>query len=41
MPRLQLGRYVRYRRAAVLAWLDAHEMPPSRPRASSTPKEAS
>jgi excisionase family DNA binding protein len=34
LPRVQLGRYVRYRREAVLAWLEAQEAPAARPARS-------
>ena len=34
MPRVQLGRYVRYRREAVLAWIDARATPTGHPRRS-------
>jgi excisionase family DNA binding protein len=27
LPRVRLGRYVRYRREAVLAWVDSRETP--------------
>ena len=27
LPRIQLGRYIRYRRDAVLAWVDSREVP--------------
>jgi len=26
LPRVQLGRYVRFRREAVVAWMEAHEV---------------
>ena len=29
LPHIRLGRYVRYRRAAIDAWLDAAELPVS------------
>jgi excisionase family DNA binding protein len=32
LPRIQLGRYVRYRRDAVLAWIDLLETPVGRRR---------
>ena len=36
LPRVQLGRYIRYRHDAVLAWLEAQETPlrPARGRRS-------
>jgi excisionase family DNA binding protein len=32
LPRVQLGRYVRYRRDAVLAWLDSRQAADGRTR---------
>jgi excisionase family DNA binding protein len=33
LPRVQLGRYVRYRRDAILAWAEAHQAASRRTRA--------
>jgi excisionase family DNA binding protein len=40
LPRVRLGRYIRYRRDAVLAWLDSLEDPASqrRPTSPTTPE---
>jgi excisionase family DNA binding protein len=38
LPRIQLGRYIRYRREAVLSWIDSLENSDARP--SSAPARA-
>ncbi len=38
LPRVQLGRYVRYRREAVLAWLESTEATGARTRAGRGPR---
>jgi excisionase family DNA binding protein len=31
LPRIQLGRYIRYRREAILVWLESQEAPEAKP----------
>jgi excisionase family DNA binding protein len=40
LPRVQLGRYVRYRRAAILTWAQAQEAPTPVRHRSRRPIEA-